>query len=162
LTGQSGQREAAKYLDQLATAYLAFDDKAYLPSIVKTVAATIARETGRSVGSNVWGDPSPERMAHVPREARQVASNRPAASLPAENFETRPSASADRALRVAREAPMRERPERAANGADTPAAISASDAGVVAKPMRAGQPRPVVMGDVDEERDLTELLKRIS
>src|SRR5262249_28335476 len=45
-----------KYVDQLATAYLAFNDKSYLPMIVKMVAATIKKDSGRDVGTAADGD----------------------------------------------------------------------------------------------------------
>jgi hypothetical protein len=36
-----------KYVDQLAIAYLAFEEKSYLPTIVKLVADAIKKDSGR-------------------------------------------------------------------------------------------------------------------
>jgi hypothetical protein len=61
-----------KYVDQLAVAYLAFEEKSYLPSIVKLVANAIKRDSGRDSASAaaIDGDPNTDLISFAMSKAR--------------------------------------------------------------------------------------------
>jgi len=57
-----------KYVDELARAYLVLDDKDYLPLILKKIAATVKRDTGRDFVSTapIDGPPAVGLLAGAP------------------------------------------------------------------------------------------------
>ena len=61
-----------KYVDQLAVAYLAFEEKSYLPSIVKLVANAIKRDSGRDSASAaaIEGDLNTDLISFAMSKAR--------------------------------------------------------------------------------------------
>jgi hypothetical protein len=61
-----------KYVDQLAMAYLAFEEKSYLPTIVKLVAHAIKKDSGRDSTSAAAtdGDPNTELISFAMSKAR--------------------------------------------------------------------------------------------
>ena len=62
-----------KYVDQLAIAYLAFEEKSYLPTIVKLVADAIKKDSGRDPASSAAamdGDPNTDLVSFAMSKAR--------------------------------------------------------------------------------------------
>jgi hypothetical protein len=62
-----------KYVDQLAIAYLAFEEKSYLPTIVKLVADAIKKDSGRDPASSAAamdGDPNTDLISFAMSKAR--------------------------------------------------------------------------------------------
>jgi hypothetical protein len=64
-----------KYVDQLAMAYLAFEEKSYLPAIVKMVADAIKKDSGRDSASlaEIDGDPDTDLISFAMSKARTSA-----------------------------------------------------------------------------------------
>jgi hypothetical protein len=61
-----------KYVDQLAVAYLAFEEKSYLPTIVKLVADAIKKDSGRDPtrAAAMDGDPNTDLIRFAVSKAR--------------------------------------------------------------------------------------------
>jgi len=59
-----------KYVDQLAIAYLAFEEKSYLPTIVKLVADAIKKDSGPTSAAAMDGDPNTELISFAMSKAR--------------------------------------------------------------------------------------------
>ena len=61
-----------KYVDQLAMAYLAFEEKSYLPAIVKMVADAIKKDSGRDSAdvAEMDGDPDTDLISFAMSKAR--------------------------------------------------------------------------------------------
>jgi len=64
-----------KYVDQLAMAYLAFEEKSYLPAIVKMVADAIKKDSGRDSAdvAEMDGDPDSDLISFAMSKARTSA-----------------------------------------------------------------------------------------
>ena len=60
---QALQPFGKEYVDQLATAYLAFEEKSYLPTIVKLVADATKKDSGRDPASAAAIDNAAMRRA---------------------------------------------------------------------------------------------------
>ncbi|WJR81424.1 hypothetical protein [Bradyrhizobium sp. NP1] len=151
-----------KYVDQLATAYLAFNDKSHLPVIMKMIAATIRKDTGRDLASPD-DDAGMDLVNVVLSEARNAsgAAAAPAFSEP-----------------QTREPLPKVEPRRRPDEADTKARIATTEAAARAKQpttSRVGAlpaarssdttqspPRPREPIDGDEARDLTDLFNKIA
>jgi hypothetical protein len=90
-----------KYVDELARAYLVLDDKDYLPLILKKIAATIKKDTGRDfvidlsaadLSSGAPGKMAPLKASPIPglrAGGVDVISNRDLTDLPETAAETR-------------------------------------------------------------------------
>jgi hypothetical protein len=76
-----------KYVDQLAMAYLAFEEKSCLPTIVKLVANAIKKDSGRDSASAaaMEGDPNTDLISFAMSKARSSVVDQVVAS-PAFNF----------------------------------------------------------------------------
>ncbi len=61
-----------KYVDQLAIAYLAFEEKSYLPTIVKLVADAMKKDSGRDPASSTAmdGNPNTDLISFATSKAR--------------------------------------------------------------------------------------------
>jgi hypothetical protein len=167
-----------KYVDQLAMAYLAFEEKSYLPSIVKLVANAIKKDSGRDSASAaaIDGDPNTDlisfAMSKAPASAAEQASVSPALnfgfteqssvmSKPPPEIEPDPSvkpAAVQSELKTSRSLPeggaggTKRQPDGRGvdKGVDEGLAVSA-----VAPGRKAAE-------SVDDARDLTNLLNRIA
>jgi hypothetical protein len=71
-----------KYVDQFAMAYLAFEEKSYLPTIVSLVASAIKKDSGREAASAAAmdGDPNTDLIGFAMSEARASAEEQVLAS----------------------------------------------------------------------------------
>jgi hypothetical protein len=163
-----------KYVDQLAMAYLAFEEKSYLPIIVKLVANAIKKDSGRDSESvtAMESDPNTDLISFAMSKARTSVGEQVFASLALNDgfaekaavvSKAQPENKPDARVKLAavqsesktpRSLPeggagsMKEQPD--ARGADQRPAV-----GVAAPARKAAV-------SVDDARDLTDLLNRIA
>jgi hypothetical protein len=163
-----------KYVDQLAMAYLAFEEKSYLPAIVKLVAIAIKKDSGRGSASAtaMEGDPSTDLISFAMSKARSSVVEQVVGS-PAFNFDLTeefpapsdapPQAEPDTKVKLeAVQSDLkrsRNLPEGGARSTkrqvDAKRADEGQAIGVVAPARKAAV-------SVDDARDLTDLLNRIA
>lgn len=64
-----------KYVDELASAYLVLNDKEYLPIILRKIAATLRKDSGRDVAgaSAIDGDPNADLISFALSKTRSLA-----------------------------------------------------------------------------------------
>jgi hypothetical protein len=153
-----------QYVDQLATAYLAFQDKAHLPGIVKMVIATIKKNAGRDTASGTMIDDHQEAdlISFALSKTRSASLEQAAASLIAVEPDTASGARAipDAGRKSAAVQPSREVLAPAEAGKGRASGRFQPGPG---DPVEAAAPGPrVVAVDPDDAKDLADLLKRIA
>jgi hypothetical protein len=169
-----------KYVDQLAVAYLAFEEKSYLPSIVKLVANAIKRDSGRDStnAAAIDGDPNTDLISFAISKARTSVAE-PVFASPALDFgitekssamskappqiepDTKPAA-VQSELKTSRSLPgggaggTKQQPGAEGN---TKGVDKEVDKGLA---VRAVEPGRKATESVDDSQDLTNLLNRIA
>jgi hypothetical protein len=147
-----------KYVDQLASAYLAFEEKAYFPIIFKMVAAKARKDSGRKVAmvfpeaefnGELFDLPSGKLREHA------------FAGSPFEDAGTIQPRSSDGSLRSAPKFVSPTHATRDVPGlADDDVGPNSDDPDTA--PVVAGQPRPrVVLADAEDGQNLADWLDRI-
>ncbi|MFY9952817.1 hypothetical protein [Bradyrhizobium sp.] len=155
-----------KYVDQLAMAYLAFEEKSYLPTIVKLVANAIKKDSDRDSASAVatGGDPNADLISFAMSKVRTSVVERVLAP-PAFNDGLEKSS-------VMSKAPSQTKPDtKAAVQSETPRSLPEGGAGKRQPDARGVDEGPAVSGitptrkvraTVDDAKDLTDLLNRFA
>jgi hypothetical protein len=163
-----------KYVDQLAMAYLAFEEKSYLPAIVKLVANAIRKDSGRDSASAaaMESDPNTDLISFAMSKARSSVVEQVVAS-PAFNF------GLTEEFPVSSDAPSQAEPDPrvklAAVQSDLKRSRQVLEGGAGSTKRQAGvnavDERPAVSVvtparkatvSVDDARNLTDLLNRIA
>jgi hypothetical protein len=165
-----------KYVDQLAMAYLAFEEKSYLPTIVKLVANAIKKDSGRDSASSaaMEGDPNTDLISFAMSKARTSVVEQVVAS-PAFNFglmeevpvlsDAPPQAEPDARVKLAA---VQSDLKRSRRPLESGAASTTRQPGVSVNAVDGRQAVSVVAParkatvSVDDARNLTDLLNRIA
>jgi hypothetical protein len=161
-----------KYVDQLAVAYLAFEEKSYLPTIVKLVANAIKKDSGRDSTSAAAmdGDPNRDFISFAMRKARTSVVEQ-ALTSPALNDgftekssseappETEPAARVKLAAVQSELKTSRILPQGGAGNTKRQPDAKGVDEGPAVSILAPARKATV---SVDDARDLTDLLNRIA
>jgi hypothetical protein len=162
-----------KYVDQLAMAYLAFEEKSYLPTIVKLVADAIKKDSGRDPTSAAAmdGDPNTDLISFAMSKARnsteeQVFASRAPNNGSAEKFSivskaAPPQAEWDARVKLAVQSELKTSHSHPKDG--TGSSKRQPDArGVDEGPaVRVVAPVRKATASVDDAKNLADLLNRI-
>ena len=158
-----------KYVDQLAMAYLAFEEKSYLPAIVKMVADAIKKDSGRDSAdlAEMDGDPDTDLISFATSKARTSVVQQVVASA-ALNDGREKSAVTSKALPqtgpklAAVQSQLKTSRSRPQGGAGSPRLLP--DARGVDEGLadRATTPARKATASVNDAQDLTDLLNRIA
>lgn len=159
-----------KYLDQLAMAYLAFEEKSYLPIIVKLVADAIKKDSGRNSTRATAMDSDPNTDAMI--KARSSLVEQVFASpAPNDGFaekssvmsnappQTEPDARVNLATVPSELKTSRSRPEGEAASSKRQPDAGRGDKGLAVK---VAAPARKATASVADAQDLRDLLKRIA
>jgi hypothetical protein len=140
-----------KYVDQLATAYLAFEEKSYLPVIVNLVARAIKKDSGRDSAdvAAIDNNPNTDLISFALSKSRTSVAEQVLAS------DARVKEAAVRSeLKTSR-----TRPEGGARSAKRQPDAKGVDMGLA---VRAAGPARKATESADDSQDLTDLLNRIA
>jgi hypothetical protein len=161
-----------KYVDQLAMAYLAFEEKSYLPAIVKLVANAIKRDSGRdSAGvAAMDGDPDTDLISFAMSKARTSVVEQVFAAALDDGAE---KSSVMRSAPPQTEPDARVKPAAVQSELKTPHSRPAGEAGSAKRPPdargvderladRVIAPARKATAGVDDAQNLTDLLNRIA
>jgi hypothetical protein len=162
-----------KYVDQLAMAYLAFEEKSYLPAIVKMVADAIRKDSGRDSAdvAEMEGDPNMDLISFAMSKARTSAVQQVFASAAlndgreksAVTSKARPQAGPDARVKLAAvQSQLKTSRSRPQGGAGSPRRLpdaSGVDEGLADS---AARPPRKATASVNDAQDLTDLLNRIA
>jgi hypothetical protein len=154
-----------KYVDLLASAYMAFNDKSYLPAIMKMVAEAIRKDSGRALaGAPTDGDAKMDLISFAMSKARGSAVDSllvSAATATSPIGEAYSRADTGDVLREVE--PKAEDNPQGSKPAPRHGVAKQSDTSPAAKPaVRQANPRPVDQTDANETRDLTDLFNKIA
>jgi hypothetical protein len=163
-----------KYVDQLAMAYLAFEEKSYLPTIVKLVANAIKKDSGSDSASAAAtdGDPNTDLISFAMNKARTSVAEQVFAS-PALNDgftekssviskappQTEPDARVKLASVQSELKTSRSPPEAGAASTKRQPDANAVDEGPAVSVYAPARKATV---SIEDARDLTDLLNRIA
>jgi hypothetical protein len=162
-----------KYVDQLAMAYLAFEEKSYLPAIVKMVADAIKKDSGRDSAdvAEMDGDPDTDLVSFAMSKARTSAVQQVFASAALNDgrekssgtSEVPPQAGPDARVKLAavqsRLKTSRSRPQ---GGTGSPRRLPDARGADQGLADSATTPARKATASVNDAQDLTDLLNRIA
>jgi hypothetical protein len=162
-----------KYVDQLAMAYLAFEEKSYLPAIVKMVADAIKKDSGRDSASLAVmdGDPDTDLINFAMSKARTSAVQQVFASAALNDDREKSSATSKaprqagpdaRVTLAAVQSQLKTSRSRPQGGAGSPRRLfdaRGEDEGLADRATTAARMATV---SVNDAQDLTDLLNRIA
>ena len=162
-----------KYVDQLAMAYLAFEEKSYLPAIVKMVADAIKKDSGRDSAdvAEMDGDPDTDLISFAMGKARTSVVQQVFGSAALNDGREKSSATskappqagpAARATLAAVQYQLKTSRSRPQGGAGSPRLLP--DARGVDEGLadRATTPARKATASVNDAQDLKDLLNRIA
>jgi len=163
-----------KYVDQLAMAYLAFEEKSYLPTIVKLVANAIKKDSGRDPASvaAMDSDPNTDLISFALSNARTSMVEQVFTS-PALNdgFTEKPSSRAplevepDARVKLAVQSGLktsRSWPEGRAGSTKRQPDVGKVDQGPAVSVVAPARKAMASARDIDDAQDLTDLLNKIA
>jgi hypothetical protein len=160
-----------KYVDQLAMAYLAFEEKSYLPAIVKMVADAIKKDSGRDSADVAEMDGDMDLISFAMSKARTSAVQQVFASAAlndgreksAVTSKAPPQAGPDARLKLAAvQSQLKTSRSRPQGGAGSPRRLpdaSGVDEGLADS---AARPPRKATASVNDAQDLTDLFNRIA
>jgi hypothetical protein len=155
-----------KYVDQLAMAYLAFEEKSYLPAIVKMVADAIKKDSGRDSAdlAEMDGDPDTDLTSFAMGKARTSVVQQAFASAALNDGREKSSATSKAPPQagpdaMATLAAARSRPQGGAGSPRRLADARGEDEGLAD---RATTPARKATASINDAQDLTDLLNRIA
>jgi hypothetical protein len=162
-----------KYVDQLAMAYLAFEEKSYLPAIVKMVADAIKKDSGRDSAdlAEMDGDPDTDLISLAMSKARTSAVQQVFASAALNDDREKSSAASKappqvgldaRVTLAAVQSQLKTSRSRPQGGAGSPRRLPDARGEDEGLADRATTPARKATASVNDAQDLTDLLNRIA
>ena len=162
-----------KYVDQLAVAYLAFQEKSYLPAIVKMVADAIKKDSGRDSASlaEMDGDPDTDLISFAMSKARTSAVQQVFASAAPNDGREKSSATSKappqagpdaRVMLAAVQSQLKTSRSRPQGGAGSPRRLSDARGEDKGLADRATTAASIATASVNDAQNLTDLLNRIA
>jgi hypothetical protein len=161
-----------KYVDQLAMAYLAFEEKSYLPTIVKLVASAVKKDSDQGPASAAAMDGDPNTDLFATSKARTSVAEQDFASPALDDGfaekssvmnDALPQSEPDARVKLASPVQSELKASRSAPEAGAGSTKRQSDARGVERPaVTVFAPARKAAVSIDDARDLTDLLNRIA